>query len=494
MVRKSSAQRTLIRTLLMSLLLMLAAYGLFLRTHYSLDTYSLYTTGNAAPQHLIQSRYVTAALSTLLAWLGIHPADWMIPFTAVLIVTMAFCHTRLTFTAHQAAAQGGRSLPLPLVWLACLSAFINVFIEEWYLYPEYTLYYSVALITAMEGMLLMQRSGCWYHWLGALVLFQISLFTYQSTMAVFLIWHLVLTLLRHGFIITRQTMKELALGVLVTGAACVILLVTQRLVGLSGTRNATLDIQQILFNLQKVWDAQSILWYSQRKLWPGGVLPVLCAVLGGVLALSLHRTGRMRHALVLLLVLLMCIVLPFVPHFITASVWLAQRTLIGMWSFFAGSGLVLLALNHDRRILQAVTALVMAAMLIINGVYIWKIGLEHFRVNEMDEAYMLDVQSRIEAYEAQSGLTVTHVATCRDEHFTYAYEGVQFWGHDTNKRCVSVTWADVFALNHYTGEKYKTMKIPQEVYDAHFGGRDWTEYVPQEQLVFDGTTLYLCFW
>ena len=479
---------------LASLAAMLLAYGMFLRVHYSLDSYSalMATNRELTRQHIVQSRYLTAAICMLMDRLGVNVAREMIPGTALLIVTMALCHTRLTLTVERILREKGRRLSVWVILLVTACSFINVFTLEWYLYPEYTLYYSVCLVTAMEAALLLARGRKRLHYLAAILLVQASLFSYQAALAMFLIWSLVLTLLQHDFAWTKHTSLDMAGSIVTAALPCGVMLIVQKLVDAGGARDAVLNLEHILGNIGKIWAAQEVLWYDQRKFWPDGVLPVLCGVLLAVLLVTLVRLRQGRKIALLLLTLIACLLMPFVPHAITDSFWLAQRTIVGLWSFLSAAALLLAVLNHDRCVLRALPVLTAAVMLLIHAWMIPQIGQEHFRVNDMDRQYMLAIQAEIEAYEAESGVEVTRVAVCKDASFTYAYEGVRFWGHDTNKRCVAVTWGDVTALNFFTGEKYKRVQMDEGVRQTCFAGKNWSSFVPGEQLVFQGDTLNLC--
>ncbi len=481
-------KRTFLWTFLLSAAVLFCVYGLYLRTHYSLDTYISYQIADSAAQHITQSRYLTAAISAALAAVNINPTNWMVPFTAVFILTMGFCLTRLTGAVAAASARGGYPLPRWACWLGCAGCFINVFILEWYLYPEYTLYYAIALTTALEAALALCRG----RWLSAALLLMASLMTYQATLAMFLVWHLALTLLDGGFRAEKPVLARMALGVAIAAICSAMILILQRLVGAGGERDASLSLATLWNNAQRIWAAQPALWWNLRKLWPDGAFPVLCGVLGVVLVCVLPRLPRKRDGALLLAVLAVSAFVSFAPHLITRQVWLAQRTLVGLWCFVACGAVMLLALGRGR-ILRTVTAVVLAAMLGINGVYIHLIGQEHFRVNELDRAFAIELQSHIDAHEAETGEHIRKLGICRDEHFTYAYEGVRFWGHDTNKKCTSVDWGIMGALNHFCDRDYYQIRVDPALRQELFGGRDWTEFVPEEQLVFRDGAVYICF-
>jgi hypothetical protein len=51
-------------------------------------------------------------------------------------------------------------------------------------------------------------------------------------------------------------------------------------------------------------------------------------------------------------------------------------------------------------------------------------------------------------------------------------------------------WSDVEALNYFEGESYAEFEMTDADYSRLFGDRTWKTFIPEEQLVFEGSRLY----
>ena len=112
--------------------------------------------------------------------------------------------------------------------------------------------------------------------------------------------------------------------------------------------------------------------------------------------------------------------------------------------------------------------------------------------NRFDRQYAAHVEERLKRHEAETGETVTRIAVREDASRTWTYEGyVDRHCRDTNDAARAVDWACVPMINFYTGRSLTQVDMPDEVFDARFGGRDWAEENLDEQLYIDGDTAYL---
>ena len=55
---------------------------------------------------------------------------------------------------------------------------------------------------------------------------------------------------------------------------------------------------------------------------------------------------------------------------------------------------------------------------------------------------------------------------------------------------MSRTWSDVLLINYLSGKEYIKVPMDEDVYDMYFRGKSWETFNADEQLVFDGDTMY----
>ena len=95
-------------------------------------------------------------------------------------------------------------------------------------------------------------------------------------------------------------------------------------------------------------------------------------------------------------------------------------------------------------------------------------------------------------YEKENNIEVKKVAIGHDINPTYGYYGnVNYILYDTNLRALVVSWADIYAINYYTGRDLIKVEMDEEIYNEYFKDKDWTYFDPAEQMVFYNDTLYL---
>ena len=92
--------------------------------------------------------------------------------------------------------------------------------------------------------------------------------------------------------------------------------------------------------------------------------------------------------------------------------------------------------------------------------------------------------NEIDRYESETGNTVNTIV----------------FGADQNPGPVAgnafaADWGVAGIFDFVSGGRvFHAQKISEEEQTKHFQNKDWTDYVPDEQMVFEDDTLYLCIW
>ena len=111
--------------------------------------------------------------------------------------------------------------------------------------------------------------------------------------------------------------------------------------------------------------------------------------------------------------------------------------------------------------------------------------------NAADEALCRRIGDEIAEYEKESGNEILYVSISHDAKITKTNPWVVSIG-DANVRAFSKEWSDVAHINVLLNKSYQKAPVSDEVYQAHFAGKNWSEFSAEEQLVFDGNTLHIC--
>lgn len=484
--------RELLSTWMASVVVLFITYGIFLRMHYSLDSYASFYESDANMQ-LQSARYLHYLIGTLLLKCGINRVVYQSLFTMVLIFSLGWVTARLTERISSMIYSEKRVIKV-LIWLSAVIGVVNVFLLEWFLYPETTLFYSCAIVFAIEAVLVVVEKTGWRRYILSLSFLLLSLFSYQAAMPVFVIYHLTVILLRNNFKATKRAVKESLVGIGIGFTGSVILVLMQKIVG-AGGREASLDIKNIVNNVKVLLVYQKEIWKDQLGFWPKYVLAVLSVLLLIIIIIQVKKHANYKSLGLLLFALSVSYTIVFAPHLITKELWLAERTVVGFWSFVSSLCLLLTVIvNKYQNKIRFYVLVGLVLVVGINMVYIWKIGYNHIKSNENDRDYIAAIQEAIEDYERDHGVEIRNIATCKDDNFEYVYPGIKYARYDTNVKCFCVDWGDVTALNYYTGRNYQKVEMDESIYHSFFEGRDWNSFNALEQIIFQGNTVYICFY
>ena len=114
---------------------------------------------------------------------------------------------------------------------------------------------------------------------------------------------------------------------------------------------------------------------------------------------------------------------------------------------------------------------------------------EHIASNRVEENMGKTIKYALERYEEETGNKVTK--------FSYAYDtkpkqyavGIKPIGSLTERK-LACSWSIIQAMNYYCEREFQVVRMPIEIYSEKVGLKDYEEF-SEEQLIFDGDTLYL---
>ena len=122
------------------------------------------------------------------------------------------------------------------------------------------------------------------------------------------------------------------------------------------------------------------------------------------------------------------------------------------------------------------------------------IMMNHYISNEEDLQVAREAYAQIQYYEQTTGKEIKHIAWCTDTNCENRYPNVYYQYGQINERVLSQTAYCMLVMatdnQRFTDEALVPMKA--EIYDQYFKGKNWDVFLPQEQMIFQGDTLYWC--
>lgn len=471
-------------------------YDIFLNMHFSLDSYAVYFDMDA-PNQLRQSRFMNYIFIRLFELMGINTCRSQVLLTFIFMLMSALSASIITNILDKSF--NGLSIKKYIaVDFAVLITFVNVFILEWYLYPEITLFYGLSLVFSVLALLILYKNTGFLSCLISGVCVFISLNFYQASMPLFVVYGLMIVAVKNKLTINYKSFKETVSVILVGGVSSVFMLIVQKIaisVGITGggDRDAKLGLEIVLSNCIQVIKLQKKVWEGFEFL-PSWLLPVFALV--AFITFIYFSRGKLKinNYVYYFVLLMISYIIIFAPHFVTETIWLVPRTIIAIGAFFSAMVVCVIFVVDNRAVRYSI--IISVVFLIMNGIQIKKVALNHLKSNSLDEEYSIIIQNEIEKYETINNIKIKNIAAVNDISPKYNYEGIEYAppSSDTNIRAFVVPWAQVNIINYYNNTDYKQVEMNEEIYGKFFADKDWDSFIPEEQMVFDGDTLNIAYY
>lgn len=472
-------------------------YGMLIKSHYSSDTYKiLAVSNNSADIHLRDGRYLSALVYKLLGIINVNVALYQSILVIIFMISTAIIASILiSYICTIIDCDETDKIKKIIIQLGVLIGLNNVFILEWYLFPECMLFYAISLSCAVLGAIMLAK-GFRYSWLISFILVFVSLGTYQASLGFYVIIFSMLILIKFNFKLSKAAFMQLVLGLSISGANSILnVLITKGLITLKimppTDRGADFSLSNIISNSIKISEMQSSLWRSTYSLMPSFVMIIFVVLLVCIFLYYFFKQRlKITQLLLSISIILLGYVTIFIPHIVSSQLWVSHRAIA---PFFMVLTALICMVTSLKPGLRAMKMLVFSALLFIFvSIYqIHDIIKNDYAVDRMDIEYAKLINNEIKTYEQNHKVRITKIATTLDENPSWTYRGIDYQIMDFNVRNLVRPWADVYLINKVNGENYQKIEMNKEVYDIYFSSKNWDFFKPSEQIIFIGETAYI---
>ncbi len=481
---------------LINLFIITITYGMFIKDHFSVDSYNLiYDT--TAKHFLISGRIYTYILTLLFYKFNINLTLNQSVFSVILIFCISISTTVLLKIIIRYINKINIK-KLIMIDMAILISFINVFFLEWFLYPESTFFFGIGLVLAITAIYIVINSRNFLHIMLSFILLMISMGIYQANLSIFIIYSLTICLLKNNFDFNKKMVNQGMIILLIGMLNSILNMLVLKLIYIlnlapKSERAPSIDLNIIKENILGILKQQLSILNNACDLLPKFSVLFFMIIIFIQLIYSVIKNRNNKKSIVLLIsVIFINYSIIFAPHIFTSILWLAQRTLIGFFVFLSSIIVIIIFYSCEKnRIFNNVLLISLVLFLTLNLIQIQNIGVNHISSNKIDQEYAEIINKEIEKYEKENNLEVKYIATKNDINPTFNYNSVEYTLYDTNVRAYVTPWADVNMINYFGGKKYKKIDMNTEIYDKYFKDKDWEYFNPKEQFIFKGDTLYL---
>lgn len=504
---KAPHWRATLPLFLANLCVVTLAYYPLSTPHFATDSYpAFYDLSPETPANL--GRLLTALIAWIFERIGFYPIVYQSAFTWLLIIVVALCSTIVLQRLRRELAVTRVEEGAATAWIvgeialaaAVLIAFVNVALLEWFLFPEVTLYFTLALLLSVLAFEVWSWGHSWWVIVGVCALLYAALNFYQAALGFFVIPALIVVIVRHRSTPEWPAWRD-GIFVVAIGAVCAIanLAVTQ--VGIQmgwlirEVRNPGLTYENVRHSIEPVLAGIAEMWDSFFTLMPPSVISLMTIALVVILLLGATLGQYSWSRLIMPAVaLVLGVAIVYAPHLITAVVWITPRSIAPIFALYTLLIVCVLMLSHDRFSTIVVGVLAIAFV----SISIWQIHAitaSHHAHNKIEQREARTIVDEIEDYERKTGTQIQRVGIVLDDETTWNYAGetgVEYVFHDLNVRSMTRTWSDLAILHFVSGRHFLRLEVSDEKRAQLLSETpNWIEFDADDQVSFEGDTAYI---
>lgn len=472
------------------------SYGLMYRTSFNGDTLAVfkYPFGQAN-EFLGSGRYIFALFCEIMFRCGVNMAKAGGIYVLVSLVLLPFVPTLMTMGYFTACNDGKFSTETSLgkilkVDFVILLGFINlIFLESLY-FSAYAVMPGLACLFLALSLYAFAKKK----YIRTIIWLSCMLMVYQAYVGIFISFALLFVFVEYKGKLSKESFWKSFFVILGSGCLYLIDIFSVTLLRKMGIIKEVVKSFQLVSPIEiitRIIEAQIDILKNEYGLAMIRFIPFLILAIAGLCILVVYIKEKKKISDWLYLVLLVAASnLSVFAVVFGGYLYLPPRVVVSYWGFI--SAIVLLGVHvvkaeKVKTFLFVVTCIV----LILQSVNANIIISELYISNTLDLEYVKDVQYNIDKYEKATGIEIENVSICTDEKCNqYWMDNIDYYNYNINERCVSVEWQCRILLEKCSGREYNKINMPEDIYNKHFDGKDWDRFDEEEQLVFEGDTLY----
>lgn len=487
---------------LINILIIVLAYSVYIFTlHYSEDSFeALLDIGALANTNLRNGRIIHYFLYTFFDYIHFNILEHQCITQLILSIVLSYGVTSLTLRFK-------RLLPGNIIWRTIIIDagllfifFSPNFLFGWYYWPETCIGASLSMLITIEAILAWCKQTLRLrNIIVSVVLLCISVGMYQVYVELYVGLVLAYTMLKYGCKYNAKALKEYFIVVICGGIsgflniAFMTILQNMQYIERDG-RSAELSYQVIIHNIKAIINGQTKIWSTMYGFLPRNFLPI--AVGGMVLFIICAMVTNKNKLKVadfafVLLNLITIYILSFVPNAISGTLWLAPRTYIGIYAFIFMIIIDALMNIQLNKVLMKVFAYYLILIVFISMLRLVQLQTQTIVSNRFDEYEIDTIERYISQYEAKTNIKIDTIAYRYDEDRTYSYDLVKYVAFDNNTRGMAYDWCFTSMIKYYIDKDLILKEMTKEEYLKYFGAKNWDVFYPDQQLHFEGDTLYI---
>ena len=495
-IKQLNKQNTLKYFIILGITLLLCQN--FLQMHYSSDTYVLYDLGYMqypSKFFLLDGRLISTIVCYIAGILNIPIPIYIIGMDMIGIIFIATAIYLMDKLLNNIIKPEKRISKL-MITASCFILILNQFTLEYLLFPESAVMCLGVLLNVIAVKLMIDSPKMKYTKIFLTLL--LAVFCYQGLLNMFPVLAILVYIVKQIIDKREYKVKEkeffiemikLAIIVISVLAICMIAIkIGTTLLNSDQDRTMHLvDFEAVMLRGETVLEYLDELWNATMHMLPNHINTIILII--SFITLMIFRTKReiiMQYLLLIIVSFTICIVPMFI--FNTGICGRVNEPLTMLW----GASLIII-LAQSTKISEGKRTKFMYGFIIlsfiVNNIFIMQNITEHIASNRVEENMGKTIKYALEKYEKETGNTITKFAYCYDQEPQQYAVGIRPIGSLTERK-LACSWSISEAMDFYCNRKFEKIRMSTKVYSEKMIDKDYKEF-SEEQLIFDGDTLYM---
>lgn len=473
----------------------------FLRIHFAADTYCLNSYGyHSYILHFLNSARIFSALEL---WISQILDITLLTNLRIMSVIAIGCMALSWFILYKYSIkllQKEKSIFFNI--LIGLVSFLIIFTFstcEMLMFAESGMMGLSILLSIIAACIFNSNVKHRYIWSWVLVL--LASFAYQSTIALFVLVALIMESYRNNGDIKKIVKEALMIG-LIYGISLVINLGVVKIIeNIQNSSMRATTIPQISEFINTIIEYGTVMVYDTFNLIPKGLYLGIIGIISIVFIYKVYKSKRYFDIFEYIMLILLAFIMPLLPVIVTPQEqqYLEPRMTP---SFASILGILILYIickmqnqddknntNKSEKIINKILIFISTFLVVMNSIYFIYASTENRASAYLDRNVAKSIIEEIYEYENENQIKIENIGLAWDKNPSNYYNG-QPTMESANVRSMVIDWSVLEVIEFYSGEKYNKVETPSNIIEI-FNEKNW-DFYNQDQLIFEGNTLYIC--
>ena len=467
-------------------------------THYSADFFHTYFNPSAK-QHLNLGRVFHYLIYKTLECLGIQ-IEHHVTFNQIFLTFMIAILATILWQLFSKLFEIDNYRTDIILDAIVLLNFLNInILEGWYIFSETCFGGAISLMISYCAIISFCKGKMFCEYLKSFVFLIVALGMYQVYIETFLIMCATYVLIQNKCVLNKQMCLEFCRIIFIGGLAsiCSILFIRILEIFKLSTENditASINLNIIMKNSSEILKNILSVFDDYHGYMPKhSVLIFVSLVIIMILLAVLNRDHAMLRIITLLIFGVAILIAAYLPHFIVSTVWLAPRAILGVSTILFSVSMIAFFYAKQSDVKIYILAVMVILFLGTSFIQTQKIIVDEAILAGIEQENVHQLGEKIAEYEENTGNDVHYIAYTHDATYKWTFDPIKYNIYDTNARRANVEWSFINMVNFYLNRSFEKKDVDRSKFEciSGSGDRNWNYLNLDEQIYFEGDTLYI---